>query len=158
MKVWFGILNFDTLLLVSRDSMNIFQNRFLYWHRDLKPVVLSTMNPINGTKIFLSYKGGCRFLKSRTPQLNPLKIEKDINFPKTYIIYPNNYYQPNWKWDFFNFQPTLLFIPVQLKTSNTSIEDFKHFKTHTKYIWLNRECDVFVQTKIKTCLEFNHIN
>ena len=50
----------------------------------------------------------CRFLKSRTPQLKPLKIENFNDFPKTYIIYPNNYYQPNWKCDFFNFQPTLI--------------------------------------------------
>ena len=64
--------------------------------------------PYKRNNFFLSYKGGCRFLKSRTPQLKPLKIENHINFPKTYIIYPNNYYQPNWKCDFFNFQPTLM--------------------------------------------------
>ena len=84
-----------------------FSNRFLRWNRELKPVVLSTMNPINGTNFFLSYKGGGSFLKSRTPQLKPLKIENFNDFPKTYIIYPNNYYQPNCKCDFFNFQPAL---------------------------------------------------
>ena len=58
----------------------------------------------------MSYKGGCRFLKLRTPQLKPLKIENDIIFSKTYMIYHNNYYQPIWKCDFFNFQPTLMHI------------------------------------------------
>ena len=100
--------NFGTIWPIFQDPVHIFQNRFLRWNRELKPVVLSTMNPINGTKFFLSYKGGCRFLKSRTPQLKPLKIENFNDFPKTYITYPNNYYQPNWKCDFFNFQPNLI--------------------------------------------------
>ena len=34
MQAWFG------------DPVNIFQNWFLCWNRELKPVVLSTMNPI----------------------------------------------------------------------------------------------------------------
>ena len=100
--------NFGTFWQIFQDPVHIFQNRFLRWNRELKPVVLSTMNPINGTNFFLSYKGGGSFLKSRTPQLKPLKIENFNDFPKTYIIYPNNYYQPNCKCDFFNFQPTLL--------------------------------------------------
>ena len=100
--------NFGTFWPIFQDPVHIFQNQFLRWNRELKPVILSTMNPINGTNFFLSYKGGCRFLKSRTPQLKPLKIENFNDFPKTYIIYPNNYYQPNWKCDFLNFQPTLL--------------------------------------------------
>ena len=67
------------------------------------------LNPKNKT-MFCSCKGGCRFLKLRTPQLKPLKIENDIDFPKTYIIYHHNYYQPIWKCDFLNFQPTLFSI------------------------------------------------
>ena len=106
--VWFGRPIFNTFLVVSLDPVHIFQNRFLRWNRVLKPVDLSTMNPINKTIFFKSYKGGCRFLKLRTPQLKPLKMENDIRFPKTYMIYHNNHYQPIWKWDFFNFQPTLL--------------------------------------------------
>ena len=74
----------------------------------LKPVDLSTMNPINKKQKKMSHKGGCRFLNLRTPQLKPLKIENDIVFLKIYIIYHNNYYQHIWKCDFFNFQPTLL--------------------------------------------------
>ena len=38
---------FDTFWPISRDSMHSFQNRFLHWNRELKPVVLSTINPIN---------------------------------------------------------------------------------------------------------------
>ena len=65
-------------------------------------------------KILLSYKGSCRFLKSLTPQLKPLQIKNFNDFPKTYMIYPNNYYQPNCKCDFFNVQPTLLIMhPVR---------------------------------------------
>ena len=64
--------------------------------------------PYKQNNFFLSYKGGCRFLKLRTPQQKPLKIKNDILFLKTYMIYHNDYYQPLWKCDFFNFQPTLL--------------------------------------------------
>ena len=39
----------------------------------------------------------------------PLKIEKDIDFLKTYMIYQNNYYQLIWKCDFLNFPPTLIY-------------------------------------------------
>ena len=63
--------------------------------------------PYKRNKFFLSYKGGCRFLKSRTPQLKPFWIKYDFDFPKPYMIYHNNYNQPIWKRDFFNFQPTL---------------------------------------------------
>ena len=112
MKVWFGDLNFDTFLLISQGLLQIFKNRFLRWNRELKPVVLSTMNPINGSKIFLSYKGVCRILKSRTPQLKPIKIENYVDFLKTYVIYHYNKYQPNRKFDFFNFPPTLTHLTI----------------------------------------------
>ena len=75
-------------------------------NHELKLVVLSTMNPINN--FFFSHKGGCRFLKLRTPQLKPLKIKNEIVFLKICRICHNNCYQHIWKWDFFNFQPTLL--------------------------------------------------
>ena len=64
----------------------------------------------NWNNLFLRYKGSCRFWKSRTPRLKSPKIENDFDFPKTYMIYQNNYYQPIWKRDFFNFQPTLIII------------------------------------------------
>ena len=41
---------FGTFWSISLDPVHIFQNRFLRWNRELKPVVLSTMNPINRTK------------------------------------------------------------------------------------------------------------
>ena len=51
MQVWFGNPDFGTFWLISQDPLHIFQNRFLHWNRELKPVVLSTMKPINETKI-----------------------------------------------------------------------------------------------------------
>ena len=56
-EVWYGDLNFGTFSPISWDPMRFFQNRFLRWNRELKPVVLSTMKPINGTNFFLTYKG-----------------------------------------------------------------------------------------------------
>ena len=55
MKVWFGDLNLVTFWSISQDSMQIFQTRFLHWNCELKPVILSTMNPLNGTNFFLPY-------------------------------------------------------------------------------------------------------
>ena len=43
--------------LISQDPVHIFQNRFLRCNRELKPVILTTMKPINGTNLRLSYKG-----------------------------------------------------------------------------------------------------
>ena len=37
--------------------MHIFQNRFLRWNREIKPVVLSIMKPINKKTFFSPYKG-----------------------------------------------------------------------------------------------------
>ena len=82
--------NFGTFWQIFQDPVHIFQNRFLRWNRELKPVVLSTMNPINGTNFFLSYKGGGSFLKSRTPQLKPLKIEKTIFLVLPTFFWPTN--------------------------------------------------------------------
>ena len=61
------------------------------------------------------YRIFCIFLKSRTPQLKPLKIENFNDFPKLNIIYPNNNYQPDQKCDFFNFQPTLMYRVYQIE-------------------------------------------
>ena len=61
MKVWFGHRNLGAFWPISQDLMHIFQNRFLPQNRDLKPVVLSNINLINGTKFFLSYKGSCQY-------------------------------------------------------------------------------------------------
>ena len=76
MQVWFGDLDFGTFCLVSWDLVHTFQNRFLHWNRELKLVILSTMNLINGTFFFLVIKGSvnikggqvCNF--STTKQFN----------------------------------------------------------------------------------------
>ena len=47
---------FETFWPISRDSVRIFQNRFLHWNRELKSVVLSTIKPINETKKVLPHK------------------------------------------------------------------------------------------------------
>ena len=57
MQVWFGSLIFSTFWLISQDSMYIFQTRFLGWNRELKLVVLSTVNPINKANFFSVIKG-----------------------------------------------------------------------------------------------------
>ena len=44
--VWFGRSILDTFLIISWDSVHIFQNRFLCWNRESEPVNLNTMNPI----------------------------------------------------------------------------------------------------------------
>ena len=76
---------FDIFLLISQDSVHIFQNRFLHcWNRWFKPVVLSTMNPINWTKIFLSYKGSFRILKRKSTQL---KFWKFYFFKLILVLY-----------------------------------------------------------------------
>ena len=54
---------FETFWPISQDSVHIFQNRFLRWNRGLKPVILSTMKPIIGGIIFLTYKGVQKFFK-----------------------------------------------------------------------------------------------
>ena len=43
--VWFGRPILDTFWPISRDSLHIFQNRFLRWNRESEPVDLNTMNP-----------------------------------------------------------------------------------------------------------------
>ena len=55
--VWFGRPISDTFLVISRDSVHIFQNRFLRWNREFKPVDLNTMNPIIWTFFFSPLKG-----------------------------------------------------------------------------------------------------
>ena len=62
-------IKFWVFWLISQDSMHVFQNRFLCWNRKLKPVVLSTMNPIKGTTFFLSYKRALRILKRKSTHL-----------------------------------------------------------------------------------------
>ena len=46
---------FETFWLISRDPLHIFQNRFLRWNHELKPVILSIMSPKNS--FFLPVKG-----------------------------------------------------------------------------------------------------
>ena len=43
---------FDTFLPISRDSVHIFQNRFLHWNCEIEPVDLNTINPIIRTIFF----------------------------------------------------------------------------------------------------------
>ena len=53
--VWFGDLNFGTFWFISRDPVHIFQNRFVCWNREAKPVSLNTMKPYNPNNFFLSF-------------------------------------------------------------------------------------------------------
>ena len=48
---------FGTYWPISRDSLHIFQNRFLRWNRESEPVDLNTMNLIIRTFFFLTHKG-----------------------------------------------------------------------------------------------------
>ena len=45
----------STKVSVSWDLVHIFQTRFFHWNHELKPLTLSTRNPLNG-KIFSNYK------------------------------------------------------------------------------------------------------
>ena len=45
------------------------------------------------------------------------QTENDIDFLKTNMHYYKNYYQPIWKWYFFNFQPTLIHVLISLNVS-----------------------------------------
>ena len=75
---WFGLEG--NFLVISWDSVHIFQNQFLRWNRESEPVDLNTMNPIIRTNFFSRIKGSDIFLKLRAPKLNPLKNEKKLNF------------------------------------------------------------------------------
>ena len=55
--VWFGKPIFDTFMLISWDSVHVFQNRFLHWNSESEPVNLNTMSPIIGTIFFSLIKG-----------------------------------------------------------------------------------------------------
>merc|ERR1712105_506100 len=55
--VWFGRPILDTFLVISWDSLHIFQNRFLRWNRESEPLDLNTINPIIRTIFFSTYKG-----------------------------------------------------------------------------------------------------
>ena len=48
---------FDTFLPISRDSVHIFQNRFLCWNREAESVSLNTINPITRIIFFSLRKG-----------------------------------------------------------------------------------------------------
>ena len=77
---------FEMFWPISQDPLHIFQNRFLRWTRELKPVILSTINLINGTNFFSSYKGG--FLYQRGP--GPwLPTTKQFNSFCNVFIWPN---------------------------------------------------------------------
>ena len=45
------------IMAISLDSVHIFQNRFLRWNRESKPVDLNTMNPIIWANFFSPLKG-----------------------------------------------------------------------------------------------------
>ena len=61
LMVWFSKSNFDTFWLLYQVPMHIFQNRILRWNHELKLVVLSTINLINGTNIFYLWMGLMQF-------------------------------------------------------------------------------------------------
>ena len=86
LKVWFGKSNSDTFLSISWDPMHFFQNRFLRRNRELKPVVLSIINPINGF-FFLTHKGGPEIFGTKVRQQNDLKIHFLSKKCNVYIIY-----------------------------------------------------------------------
>ena len=70
--VWFGRAILDTFLIISWDSVHIFQDQFLRWNREAKPVDLNTMNPMIRTFIF------SLLVFSRLPATtNLLKYEKE---------------------------------------------------------------------------------
>ena len=55
--VWFGRPILETFLVISWDSVHIFQNWFLRWNCESEPVDLNTMNPTIRTTFFFTYKG-----------------------------------------------------------------------------------------------------
>ena len=61
---------------ISQDSVHIFQNRFLRWNRGLKPVVLSTMNPIIRRIFFRTYNGVLDFKNTKKCKSAPNKYLK----------------------------------------------------------------------------------
>ena len=86
MQVMFGDLNFGTFWLISRDPGQIFQNRFLCWNRELKPVVLSTINLINGTIFFWVIKGAGNI---KGGQVRDFPTKKQFNSFCNVFIWPN---------------------------------------------------------------------
>ena len=73
--VWFGRPILDTFLVISWDSVHIFQNRFLRWNRESEPVDLNTMNPIFGTTFFFTYKGVCAIFRAISDTVPGLGFE-----------------------------------------------------------------------------------
>ena len=123
--------------------MHIFQNRFLHCNREFKPVVLSTMNPINGTKIFLSYKGSYRILKRKSTQLKLWKFYFSWLVLVLYINYHNNPHQHISKCHFSVFHRALILNSTQhlqdevmLFTSNAF--QFRHPSQAVKIWWMVR--------------------
>ena len=80
--VWFGRPILDTFLVISLDSVHIFQNRFLRWNRESEPLDLNTMNLIIRT-IFFS------LLKALEPFCRPFPQRKmaQIWFFKSWSLF-----------------------------------------------------------------------
>ena len=72
--VWCGRRIFDTFLLISWDSLHIFQNWFLRWNRESKPVNLNTMNPIIWTIFFSPFKGSEPNFRGNSAGLRKLRF------------------------------------------------------------------------------------
>ena len=70
----------DTLWSISWDPVRIIQNLFLTWDRELKPVVLSTMKPIDGKRKVLLYNGVPAKIKKIRPKISFLNFS-----PGSYI-------------------------------------------------------------------------
>ena len=76
--VWFGRPILDTFLIISWDSVHIFQNRFLRWNRESKPVDLNTMNPIIWTIFFSPFKGSEPNFRGNSAGLRKLRFGRNF--------------------------------------------------------------------------------
>ena len=84
--VWFGMPILDSFLVISWDSVHIFQNRFLRWNGEIEPVDLNTMNPIIRTIFSPTYKGVRDILRKPPPKLKNLEIKKNTFLLSLYTI------------------------------------------------------------------------
>ena len=66
--VWFGRPILDTVLVISWDSVHIFQNRFLHWNREIEPV--DYHEPHNLNNFFSPLKASEKFWGSHPQAKN----------------------------------------------------------------------------------------
>ena len=107
--------NFDTFWPISRDRKHIFQNRFLRWNREIKPVVLSIMKPINKKTFFSPYKGAGGSLGGARGRSSRPRRELKF-YGESYITMFNGKIScASSESNFAYFWPPLLPIPTTLK-------------------------------------------